>query len=445
MANKDIFKSYDIRGIYPEELSQEVAFRIGKAFANKTTALKIAVGRDGRLSSDILFESLVKGIISQGKNVCDLGQVPTECLYFAVGNYDDIGAGIMITASHNPKEYNGFKMITKNATMVEIIRGKDLYDAVCAGESKEPKAEGIIEQRDVLDDYISHILKFVDLGKIKNLKVVVDSGNGMASKIIPFLKGRITADIYEINSEIDGNFPARGPNPLLDNASDTIEKAIKEKNADLGFMFDGDSDRIFLVDENGSLISADITLLLLAEYFLLKNPKMAVSYNLLCSKAVPEFILKWGGRPIRTKVGFVNVREGMMENNGIMGGELSGHYCFKDNFYLDSGFISFLAILELVSQSGKKVSEIIKELSIYYKEPALEFKVDNAQKILGLIKERYKDGKQDELDGISIEYEDWWFNARSSQTEPVFRFTIEAKTKEIFDQRKKELQKLITD
>jgi phosphomannomutase len=441
--NKSIFKSYDIRGIYPSELNEEAVFNIGKAFIKLTGVKKVAVGHDARISCPELFKALAAGVISEGAQLYDIGQVPTECLYFAVGAYD-FPAGIMITASHNPKEYNGFKMLKKTGKDIEIIRGKDLLETV---GSEDFKLEEALEtdKKDILKDYFSHILSFVDLSDITPLKIVIDGSNGVAGKVISEIQDKLPVEIIALNFEPDGNFPNHSPNPLLEGSVNQIAEKIKSEKADFGLMFDGDADRIFLVNENGELVKADVTLLLLARYFLQKNSGMAVAYNAICSKAVPEFIEKWGGKPVRTQVGFVNVREGLLKNNGIMGGELSGHYCFKDNYYLDSGMIAMLILLQVISKDGRKVSEIVKELSPYAKSSEINFEVENKDAILEKIKEKYSDGKQDYLDGVTVTYKNWWFNVRPSNTEPLLRLTIEADTQEILEQKRKELTKIISN
>jgi len=453
MIKSSIFKSYDVRGIYPDQINENSAFQIGKYFVNYVNAKKVAVGYDARLSSPKLFQALTEGIISQGVDVYLIGEVPTECLYFAVANYD-FDAGIMITASHNPKEYNGFKMIlSKNLSKtgnMEMIRGKDLYAAMGQREFDD-KNGGHLGEKDILPDYIKYMLSFVK-EDIKPFKVVIDTSNGVMGKVLKMIKASLPIEIIEINFSSDGNFPNHSPNPLENGSTDQISKAILENKADFGFMFDGDADRVFLVDENGQLVWADITLLLLAKYFLSKNSKSAIAYNAICSKSVPEFIKKWGGVPIRTPVGFVNVREGLIKNNGVMGGELSGHYCFKDYFYMDSGMISFLTLLQVLSKDSlpnglgqaRKVSEIVKELSVYFKSAEINFEIENKEAILDSLKDKYKDGKQDFLDGVTVEYENWWFNVRPSNTEPLLRLTIEANTQELLDEKKKEISNFIS-
>ena len=439
--NSSIFKSYDIRGIYPTDLNEKTAYLIGRGFIEYTEAKRVVVGRDMRLSSPTLFEALTKGIIDQGADVYNLGEVPTEFLYFAVGNYG-YEAGIMITASHNPKEYNGFKMIKKEPNGFAMVRGKDMIGAIKETELPEVRKKGKMENINIWQDYLNHIFSSVDTEAIKPLRVVIDAGNGMAGKVIPEIIPKLSIEVISLNFKLDGNFPAHPSNVLEKGATDQISQAVKEERADCGFIFDGDADRIHLIDENGNFVPADVSLLLLAKYFLEKNPGAAIAYNTICSKALPEFIKKWGGKPIRTKVGFVNVREGIMENNGVMGGELSGHYCFKDNFYGDSGFISFLVLLQIIS-SGKRVSEMIAELSPYAKASEINFKVEDKEGVLNKVKEKYSDGKQDYLDGVTVEYDDWWFNLRPSNTEPLLRLTIEADTKELLEKKKKELNSFV--
>ncbi len=438
-VNKDIFKSRDIRGIYPEELNEETTFKIGQAFVAKTGALQVAVGQDMRISSPKLFKVLTKGIVSQGADVFNIGQVPTECLYFATVNYG-YDAGIMITASHNPKEYNGFKMFKKQDNGLDFVRGKDLLDFI---KDYDVKEKGKVQEVNVWDDYVNHIFSFIEIEGLGPLKVVIDAGNGMAGKVIPLIQDKLPVDITALNFNLDGNFPAHPSNPLLQGVTDQISKEVIKQKADLGLIFDGDGDRIYLIDEQGKFIQGDVTLLLLAKYLLKKNPNKGIIYNLICSKAVPEFIKKWQGNPVRSAVGVVELKKAMQEQDGIMGGELSGHYLFKDNFYMDSGFISFLILLKIISESGKKVSDMTKELSPYFKSAEVNFKVKDKEGIINKVKEKYSEGKQDFLDGITLQFEDWWFNLRPSQTEPLLRLTVEADTKKLLEQKKKELTSFI--
>lgn len=439
----NIFKSYDIRGVYPSELNEDSAFAVGRAFALYSGAKRVVIGYDARISSPALFRALSAGISLEGGQIYNIGQVPTECLYFALGSRD-FDAGIMITASHNPKEYNGFKMLVKKDKNIEVVRGKDITETVQGLKFVKKKAEAETAAEDIWKDFTSHILSFVDLSEILPSKIVIDASNGVAGLAVSKIQDDLPGEIISLNFEPNGNFPNHSPNPLETGSADKIEEKIKKEKADFGFIFDGDADRVFLADENGQLVRADAALLLLAKYFLQKNPGMAIAYNAICSKALPEFVKQWGGVPVRTQVGFVNVRDGLLKNNGIMGGELSGHYCYKDNFYTDSGMISFLSLLQIISRDGRKVSEIVKELSPYAKSPELNFKINNKETVLDKIKQKYTDGDQDFLDGITVTYKDWWFNVRPSNTEPLLRLTIEADTKELLDEKQKELSKFIS-
>src|SRR3989344_5820166 len=311
--DKSIFKSYDIRGTWPDQLTKEIAYKIGQAFIVHTGSKNVAVGYDARLSSQELFLGLTEGIISQGAQATNIGQTPTEGIYFTVGALN-VDAGIMITASHNPKEYNGFKMMVKKNNDIIWIRGKDLLGFI--DDHAIVQNRGQIVQKDIWNQYIKYILKFSGSGLVdKKPKVVVDASNGVIGNVFNKMADKLPIELVRLNFEPDGNFPSHSPNPMEEGASIQIAKKIKEDRADFGFMFDGDADRIFLVDENGQMVSADIVLLLLAKQFLKENPGKGIAYNLICSKSVPEFVKKWGGVLIRTQVGFVNVREGLIKKD----------------------------------------------------------------------------------------------------------------------------------
>ncbi len=452
MIDYSIFKSYDIRGIYPKNINKKTAYLIGKSLIRYTKKQKIVIGRDMRISSPILFKGLTEGITSEGAKVYDLGKIATECLYFAVGNYN-YELGVMITASHNPKEYNGLKIIQKNNNnLLETIPGKNLIKITKETEKLEKDKKIPLKQKkgikkiNIWQDYLNYILSFVSLKDISHFKIVIDASNGMAGKAIPMLTKKLPfLTIIPLNFKLDGNFPAHSPNPLSPEAPKEAGEIIKKEKADFGFIFDGDADRIFLIDEKGKLVRGDITLLLLAKHFLEKEPGKGIIYNLICSKAVPEFIKKWGGRPIRSKVGFVNISELMIKKDAIMGGELAGHFSFKDYFCHDSAFITFLILLEIISKNKKPVSKLTKELSPYFKLPEINFRVSNKELILKEIKKKFSDAKQDYLDGITVEYSNWWFNIRPSQTEPLLRLTIEANNKNLLKEKKKMLVNLIKE
>ncbi|MEK7569540.1 MAG: phosphomannomutase/phosphoglucomutase [Patescibacteria group bacterium] len=441
MLNDSIFKAYDVRGVYPTDLNEETAYLIGRAFGAYAKAEKMVVGCDARLSSPQLLKSLTAGINSQSISVIDIGLCPVELIYFAVAS-NDFDAGIMITASHNPKQYNGFKMVVKVGSDVSIIPGRELLPHV--EEIKEITETSSKKLSDInfQDEYQKYILKFCNLKDIKKFKIVIDASNGVAGRTISLLESQLPADIIKLNFDPDGNFPNHSPNPLELNARDQITEAVKENKADFGLIFDADGDRIFLIDELGNFVPADITLLFLARHFLKGAKSAPIIYNLICSRAVPQFIRKWGGKAVRTAVGFVNVQKELKKSGGAMGGELSGHYCFRDFFNMDSGIFPFLILLEVFSKDNRNISEMVKELSLYSKV-AVNFEVSDKEKILEKLKKEYADGQQDFLDGITIEYSNWWFNVRPSNTEPILRLTIEADTQNLLSEKTKEIEEFI--
>jgi phosphomannomutase len=441
--NPKIFKSYDIRGIYPADLDEDVALAVGQAYAKLTRSKKVAVGRDMRLGSPSLTKKLIEGLTSQGANVDDLGLVSIDQVYFAVGKYNYDG-GIMATASHNPKEYNGFKMMKKAEHGLEYVRGTELYEFLTKEKVFKPaKKPGLVAQRDVQEEFIQHIMAFADVKKIKPFKIVVDAGNGMAGQVMPLLFKRLPCELIPLNFDLDGNFPAHPSNPLLPESQKQICATVKEKKADFGVILDGDTDRLFFVTEKGDFVRADTTLMVLAKYFLEHNPGMGIAYNVICSKAVPQRVKEWGGTPLRSAVGFVNVAKAMREGQGIMGGEVSAHYSFRDNFYADSGFIAFVILLMLISEHNKKLSEIVAGLNPYSRADETNIEVNDIPGVIAKVKEKYQDGQQDELDGLTVEYKDWWVNVRPSNTEPLLRITVEGDNASIMKQRHTEVVSFI--
>ncbi len=447
LINPKIFKAYDIRGIYPSDLNAKVAFFIGMAFAKKTKARQVVVGRDMRHGGTILKNNLIKGLTAGGvKEIIDIGMVPIDGVYFSVSQLK-YETGIMITASHNPKEYNGFKMIGKN---LKVVRGIDLLSIIKKIDYKKIKHKKIkIIKKNIYIEHIKHILSFTDINSIKPLKVVVDAGNGMAGKMMPQLEKYLPIKMIKMNFKLDGNFPAHPSNPLDPKSQIAISKKVKQTQADFGVIFDGDTDRLFFIDEHGKFIAADITLLLLAKIFLARKKQEAIAYNLICSKMVEEKIKAWSGRPIKTAVGFVNVAEGLKKYKGAMGGELSAHYSFRDNGYFDSGFIALVIMLQLLSEINQPLSKIIKPFNKYYKLPEINTPVKDTKQKIKEVKDKYKQYRQDYLDGVTVDNwakpNGWWFNVRPSNTEPLLRLTIEAKSKAMALKLKKKLVKLIKD
>ncbi|MEI7620742.1 MAG: phosphomannomutase/phosphoglucomutase [Candidatus Falkowbacteria bacterium] len=439
-----IFKAYDIRGVYPSELDEATAYAVGQAFVLMTQVNQVVVGRDMRLSSSTLFESLVKGITSAGAEVVDIGEVPIDAVYFAVNHYN-YQSGIMITASHNPKEYNGFKMVKKTADGFVVLRGTELVEYL---DKKVGSVEmGRVRELDVMAEFVEHVLSFSDISKIKPLKVVVDAGNGMAGKMIPLLEKYVPVEITKLFFELDGNFPNHPSNPLEESSQKIIGEKIREVGADAGFIFDGDSDRIFLYDENGRIVFGDISLILLARQLLSlpENKGKAVAYNAICSRSVADFVLEFGGVPIKTPVGFVNIQKGLQENNGIVGGEVSGHYAFANNFCADSGYIAWLILLEIISQDGRPVSEIVATYNRYVRSPETNIKLNDKDLALKKFQEYYQAWPQDLIDGITVNDADWWINVRPSNTEPLLRVTVEGKDQATTDFRLNEVLGVIKE
>ncbi len=452
--NDKIFKAYDIRGIYNKEFNNNDVKIIAKAYLQEIARigkkqikdLEIIIARDIRHSSPEITTTFIEEVIKYGVKVKDLGLMPIDAIYYLVGidNYD---GGVMVTASHNPPVYGGLKML---ATKVEAIRGIRIKEVI-KELKKIPKIEGSVKELNIWDKYINHVLSFVNLENIKPLKIVVDSGNAMAGITIPKIFSKIPKiKVIELFFEPDGNFPSRDPNPLNEGAADKLIAKVKEVSADLGAIFDADSDRVFLVDEKGNFIKGDQTLILLAEKILKDNPGAGVVYNLICSKSVPEMVKKLGGKAIRSEVGYANVKNHMEKENGIIGGEVSGHFSFKKNYYSDCAYAALLIILEILSLKNKKLSTLIEKNQIYYRANELNITIDDIPLALNKLRDKYKENIRDEIDGLTVEFYNnellnWWFNVRASNTEPLLRITVEAKDKETAEKYQKELLEIINN
>lgn len=454
---QSIFKAYDIRGIYPTELNEADVELIAQAYLkfisetlNKPIKdLKIAVGQDIRKSSEPLMKVAVRIFLSYGVTVYDYGLMSINDYYFVVG-YHKYDGGFMATASHNPAEYGGFKMVVdskKYDDSLEFINGKTLFETLTKLNFplSDEKIQGKLIKSSFKEDHLQHIFKFIDLKKIKPLTVVVDTGNGMNGLLIPAIFKQLPCKLIHLFPELDGRFPNRCPNPLVENASSKLATKVKEVKADLGVIYDVDGDRMFLVDELGNFIRGDMVLLLLAKAILKEHPGSGIAYNLICSHAVPELITKWGGQPIRSEVGYMNLARHMREHNGIMSGEVSGHFAFRDNYYADSGFISLLLTLEAISEDGRPLSAIIKEFSLYARNDEVNIRVKSIEEKLEKVRQKYKDNIKDEIDGLTVEFNDWWFNVRPSNTEPLLRITVEANNQELVNKYSKDLIKFINN
>jgi phosphomannomutase len=446
--NPDIFKAYDVRGVYPGEINEDAARTIGAAFVAYLQARRIAVSRDMRVSSPTLAQAFIDGATSQGCDVVDYGMMATDMLYFAVAA-DGHDGGVQITASHNPKQYNGMKMVRKDAWPLSGDEGLAEIRQMITGGTIPPAAarRGAVTTKDVLEPYVAHVMSFIDVSVIKPFNVVLDAGSGMGGLVAPKLFERLPCKTTRLCFEIDGRFPNHEANPLIEeNRRDIVERVIAEK-ADIGIAWDGDADRCFFIDGTGEFVSGDFVTALLAEAFLLKHPGATVIYDLRASYAVKDTVARLGGTALMNRVGHAFFKKRMRETNGIFGGEVTGHYYFRDNFYADNGFIPALLMLELMSKKGQSLHELLKPLAQkYFLSGEINTKLKSMDEVpprLVAIGAKYADGTQYELDGLSVEYPDWHFNVRPSNTEPLLRLNLEATTAEKMAQKRDEVLALI--
>jgi len=440
-VDPEIFHAYDVRGIYGENMTDDVAYRIGRAAAQYLQVPEIAVGRDMRLSSPQLAAALIRGITDQGVNAIDLGMTTTDGLYFAVGKFN-FPAGVMITASHNPAQYNGMKFCRAQAFPISLESGlSDIRDLAVSGKFAEPASKGQVIKRDITDDYVKHALSFVDVSRIRPLKVVIDAGNGMAGLIMPKVFQHLPCELVPLYFELDGNFPHHPASPIEPENMVDVQKKVREVGADLGAAFDGDADRMFPVDEHGDLVDGSKVIAAVSNSLLQKFPGSTILYNLIVSKSVPELINKLGGKAIRTRVGHSYIKAEMRQNNAIFGGEHSGHFYFRDNWFADSGLIALLILLELVSVENKPLSEILKPLDHGFRSGEINSTIADAQGKMHALEEHFgKNAKSvDHLDGVTLDFGDWWFNVRPSNTEPLLRLNLEANSRELMEQKRDEV------
>jgi phosphomannomutase len=443
--NPHIFAAYDVRGIYPTEINEEAAYRFGRALVVYLKPAQVAVGRDMRLSSPSLAEAMMRGITDQGADAIDLGLTTTDELYFAVGKFS-YPAGVMITASHNPKQYNGFKTCREQAIALSSASGlNDIRDLVLKKEFTDPEATGRVIRRDVTDDYISHCLSFIDIHKIKPLKIAADAGNGMAGMILPRVFKSLPCQLVPLYFELDGNFPNHPASPIEPQNMVDLQQAVRDNHADLGVAFDGDADRMFIVDEHGGLIGGDMVTALVSKSLLKKYRGSTILYNLICSRSTPETIERSGGRAVRTRVGHSFIKGQMREENAIFGGEHSGHFYFRDNWYADSGLIAFLIVLELICEENQPVSELLKPIDTRFRSGEINSEVQDIPGKLKQLEEHYQSqgGQIDHLDGVTVQFKDWWFNVRGSNTEPLLRLNLEADTEALMEEKRDEALRLI--
>jgi phosphomannomutase len=454
LIDPNIFKAYDVRGLYPDQIDEQVAYRVSRAFARvlaeeegkPASELRVGLGRDMRLTAPALAARWADGLRDEGASVLDVGQVGTEMLYFAVGSRD-LEGGLMCTASHNPKAYTGAKLVKRGAVALSGESGiAELRRIASEGEPEAPAGErGAYAQEDIADEFREAAAAFIDLDAVRPMKVVLDGGNGMAGPMVGPLLARLPLEQVQTYWQPDGNFPDHEPNPLLEeNRRFIIEKVLSER-AELGIAWDGDADRCFFIDDEGAFVDGDFLTALLAESILAKEPGATILYDVRASRAVRDTVERAGGIAHVNRVGHAFFKTRMREEGAAFGGEVSGHYYFRDFYCADSGTIPALLILELLSVKGRRMSELTAQFhSRYFISGEINSEVADQDAEMAEIAERYSDGELTRLDGISVDYPDWHFNVRPSNTEPLLRLNLESLvSREHMEEKRDELLALI--
>jgi len=443
-----IVKAYDVRGTTPDQMNEDVAHALGVAFAAFTGARAVVVGRDMRLTGEALVAAFADGATSQGVDVVDVGLASTDLVYFAAGTLDMPGA--MFTASHNPAQYNGVKFCLSGARPVGIDTGlaqiRDTAKKVLAGAGPAPaQSRGTVGRRDMLEQFADHVVSFVDAAGIAPMRIVADTANGMGGLIVPVVFGRLPmVELEVMYPELDGSFPNHPADPLQPANQRDLQARVVAGGFDAGLAFDGDADRVFVVDEKGRGLSGSTTTAILAAAVLRSHPGATILHNLICSRSVPEVIRENGGVPVRTKVGHSNIKQVMAETGAVFGGEHSAHYYFLDNFRADSGIIASVLILAEMSRSGQPLSQLRVPFERYEASGEINTEVVDVSRVIDAVASRFRDLPQDRVDGLTVDCGDWWFNLRPSNTEPLLRLNLEAPTRGECDDRVAELLALIT-
>ncbi len=436
----DIFRAYDIRGSYPDEINEDIAYKIGAAFVHFLSGKNIVVARDMRLSSPKLTEAFTKGALGAGAMLTDIGMTTTPMLYFAIID-GCFSGGAMVTASHLPAEINGFKLCRENAIPLSGEHGlpelKKMMDAQ-VGINAKYSSESQYKQIDYMEQYIDHLAKFVH--KPQRMNIAVDVGNGIAGPEVTALYEKFPAwNLIPMYMNPDGSFPHHVANPLIESNTVDLQKEVVRINADIGVAFDGDADRCGFIDENGERIPEDLVTAIIAESFLAKNPGAAIVYDLRSSKVVPETIRKLGGKPVRCRVGHSFIKEKMRQENAVFAGELSGHYYYRDTGFTDNAMFTMIWMLNHLSSKKTPLSELVAPLRKYYSTGEINIHIQDKDAIFEKLEHAYRDAKSDHLDGLTIQYDSWWFNLRPSNTEPVIRLNLEADDKQTLEEKKEEV------
>jgi len=439
----EIFKAYDVRGIYSQNLTEDVACRIGKAFVSFLGCKDVIVGTDMRISSPALSRAFMKGVIEQGANAIFIGEVCTDAVYFASGFLKK--PAVMFTASHNPKQWNGIKFCRSDAVPMNEDTGLKQIKSMIENESYKRislRKTGKIVKKDILKDYLAHVRKFIDVKKLRKLRIAVDAGNGMAGRIIPLVYKNTPITIIPLYFRLDGNFPNHPADPSKYENLKELQKTVREKKCDFGMAFDGDADRIFFIEGNGEVVNSSLISSLIIKNLLQRRKGQKVIYNLVCSKVVPETIRKYGGRPVIERVGHSFIKDTMRKTKALFACEHSAHYYYRDNYRADSGIISSLIVAEIVSSENNTLSDLLEEFKVYHKIEETNVEVKDKESKISEIESVYKNQNPKKIlkmDGITIEFGNWWFNVRPSNTEPLLRLNLEADSEELMSRKKEEL------
>ncbi|MGZ8565432.1 MAG: phosphomannomutase/phosphoglucomutase [Actinomycetota bacterium] len=437
-----LFKAYDVRGVVPDQLDAELTRLIGAAFADWAHAPRLVLGRDCRLSSPELAAAFSEGATSRGVDVVDLGLASTDLLYFASGRLDL--PGVMLTASHNPKQYNGLKFCLPGARPVGEDTGLvEIRAIVEQGERPPMAARGVVEARAMLEEYVEHVLSFVDASSMRPLSVAADTANGMGGLVVPAVLERLPVKLTHLYPELDGTFPNHPADPLDPENQKDLKAVVRDVGADIGLAFDGDADRVFLIDEQAEDVSGSLLTALVAAAMLQREPGAKIVHNLICSWIVPETIRSHGGVPVRTRVGHSFIKQVMAETGAIFGGEHSGHYYFRENYRADSGLIAAVVVLGELSAAEVPLSGSLTPYRKYADSGEINSRVDDPLARIEEIAAALIDGRQDRLDGLTVEYDDWWCNVRPSNTEPLLRLNVEARSPELLAQETARVLELI--
>jgi phosphomannomutase len=440
-----IFKSYDVRGIVGSQLTPDVAYWIGRAFVQALGRTNICIGRDMRPSGEELLAALTRGAVEAGADVTHIGLISTDALYFAVGHYGFDG-GVMITASHNPAAYNGLKFCREQAQAISLDTGLGaIRDLAFSGDFSMPAKPGRVAERAILDDFGRHCVSFIrDPAKVKPYRIAIDAGNGMAGLTVPYVfKHLPQIEVVPLYFELDGMFPNHPASPIEDENKLDLRTLVLERGCDLGAAFDGDADRMFLVDEGGGFPDGSIVTAAVGVATLKKYPGSKILYNLICSRSVPEAVLAHGGIPVRSQVGHSLIKPLMREQNIPFGGEHSGHFYFRDNWFADSGMIALMQCLELFSEEGETITQAIAPFNTRFRSGEINSTVTDADAKMRGLEAHFRGAQIDRLDGLTVEYPGWWFNVRKSNTEPLLRLNVEGDTRELMQLHRDEVLQLL--